>query len=460
MVGGARQGGPGPAAGRPGRRAGGPVPGGTGPDDHHARSTHGCASGVRLVRGVPRIRGHGDETLAWPTRVRGRRFRRGVSRRWVRLPGGEPVTPGFRTRRCVHARIRLFPGERGARAGGSRRAGPDGRAGRVPGTVDLRPLPPVERRAGPEPLRVVGDRGGVAGGVAADRDGGDLPDRADAPGGDRARRRDQRGDDRRPFPAGPGHRRGAQRAHPRRPLAPGARPPGDAGGGGAGDAPAVHRRGGQPPRPALHRGERPPLHRPGRARADRHLRVRAQGDLARLPGGRRLHHDDAEGRDGHRLPQGRRRGRTRQRRHEGLLRRRPRRVRPHRAPALVQRAAARRDGPGAALPTPLRAAARAGHRGHGPGERRLRRRPRRARRGAAGLRRRRFRPGVRQPDRPGPARLLRLLPHEGAAEAGRGLTPRAVSGRAGRPPPRPCRPGCGAGRAASAGTAGRGRPAG
>jgi G6PDH family F420-dependent oxidoreductase len=95
-------------------------------------------------------------------------------------------------------------------------------------------------------------------------------------------------------------------------------------------------------------------------------------------------------------PIGRGRDETGQRRDEGVLRRRPRGVRPQGALALVQRAAARRDGPGAALAAALRAAARAGHRGHGAREGRVRGRCRAARVRADGVRRCRLRPGVRQ----------------------------------------------------------------
>ena len=44
----------------------------------------------------------------------------------------------------------------------ARRAGAARRGGRLPRPVDLRPLPPVERRAGPQPVRVVGDRRDLA----------------------------------------------------------------------------------------------------------------------------------------------------------------------------------------------------------------------------------------------------------------------------------------------------------
>src|SRR5690349_6781066 len=87
-----------------------------------------------------------------------------------RLP---PRPPGTRTRTTTadvaealsHARVRLFPLVRAVRSRGADRAGADGRAGRFPVAVDLRPLPSVERRAGPEPLRLVGDRRAVRGRV-------------------------------------------------------------------------------------------------------------------------------------------------------------------------------------------------------------------------------------------------------------------------------------------------------
>src|SRR4051794_35916724 len=93
------------------------------------------------------------------------------------LPAGYPGQTPTRSFPEVlsHARIRLLPRVRGIRSGRARRAGEAGRTGGVPGAVDLGPLPPVERRAGPEPLRVVRDRRAVTGGLAAHRDGCDLP---------------------------------------------------------------------------------------------------------------------------------------------------------------------------------------------------------------------------------------------------------------------------------------------
>ena len=82
---------------------------------------------------------------------------------------------------------------RGARPAGARRAGQAGRGRGLPRALDLRPLPPVERRAGPQPVRVVGDR--------RDRrrrpslpvtTGGDLPHHPHPPGRHRAGRGHQR----------------------------------------------------------------------------------------------------------------------------------------------------------------------------------------------------------------------------------------------------------------------------
>ena len=50
--------------------------------------------------------------------------------------------------------------------------------GGLHGAVDQRPLPPVERRAGPESVRLVGDRCHLAGLLPAGHHRGDLPDRA------------------------------------------------------------------------------------------------------------------------------------------------------------------------------------------------------------------------------------------------------------------------------------------
>ena len=71
-------------------------------------------------------------------------------------PGAIPGSPP------AHA-DRLLPLVRGVRARRPRRPGRARRGGRLPRAVDLRPLPPVERRAGPQRLRVVGHRRALAG---------------------------------------------------------------------------------------------------------------------------------------------------------------------------------------------------------------------------------------------------------------------------------------------------------
>ena len=61
-----------------------------------------------------------------------------------------------------------------------------GAGGRIRRTVDLRPLPPVERRAGTQPVRVVDDRRDRAGGAGDEGDDrGDVPDDPHPPGGHR-----------------------------------------------------------------------------------------------------------------------------------------------------------------------------------------------------------------------------------------------------------------------------------
>src|SRR5213596_164907 len=71
-----------------------------------------------------------------------------------------PVEPGYRalartppSRRASHAH-RLLPLHRGVQPRRAARAGRRGRARRLRGVVDQRPLPPVERRAGQQPVRV------------------------------------------------------------------------------------------------------------------------------------------------------------------------------------------------------------------------------------------------------------------------------------------------------------------
>ena len=136
---------------------------------------------------------------------------------------------------------RVLPVVGGARAEGARPAGEMGQGGRLRGIVDLRPLPPVERRAGPEPVRVVGDRRAGRGHDAAGDDRGDLPDRADPPRDHRPGRGDQRPAARGPIRPRRRHRRSAERADPRRQLAAGRGTPRDARGSSRGHARAVDR---------------------------------------------------------------------------------------------------------------------------------------------------------------------------------------------------------------------------
>ena len=139
-------------------------------------------------------------------------------------------------------------------------------AGRLHGPVDLRPLPPVDRRAGAEPVRLVDDRRAEPGLHAAGDHRGDLPDGADPPGGDRAGRGDQRG----AAPAGgscsasaPARRSTSTSSATRGPRPTSAwrcsrRPWRSCAGCG--------RRLRLPPRQALHRRERPDLHAARRRR--------------------------------------------------------------------------------------------------------------------------------------------------------------------------------------------------
>ena len=95
--------------------------------------------------------------------------------------------------------------------------------------LDLRPLPPVERRAGPEPVRLVRDRGARRRCPRhARHDRRHLPDGPDPPRGHRPGGGDLLRPARGPVRARRRERRGAQRAHPRRRLARGRRAAGDA----------------------------------------------------------------------------------------------------------------------------------------------------------------------------------------------------------------------------------------
>ena len=134
---------------------------------------------------------------------------------------------------------------------------PPCRGGRVLVRGDLRPLPPLDRPPGPEPVRVGRARGDRAGDRdAAGRDGRDLPDDPHPPGDHRAGGGDRRVADARPVLPRAGHRREPQRAHPGRAVAGAGRPRGDARGGRRGHPQAVERRHDQPSRPPLHGRER------------------------------------------------------------------------------------------------------------------------------------------------------------------------------------------------------------
>ena len=152
------------------------------------------------------------------------------------------------------------------------------RAGRLRRAVDLRPLPSVERRAGREPVRLVGDRRDLPGLPAAGDHRGHLPDGAGAPGRGGPGGRHLEPAAGRPVRPRRGQRRGAERAHHRRQLAERRRPAGDAGGGRRGDAAAVElRRLRQPPRHPLHRRRRQALQPAGHPAAGLRLGLRAQG---------------------------------------------------------------------------------------------------------------------------------------------------------------------------------------
>ena len=257
------------------------------------------------------------------------------------------------------------------RAGGARRAG------RLRGALDQRPLPPMERRAGAEPVRLGRDRRDVAGLPAAGDDRCDRTDRAAAPGdrgaGGGHRCRAARG----PLHPRRGHRGGAQRARARRPLAQRGRPPGDARGGRRADARAVAGRVHLPPRPPLHGRERTHLHPPRRRR--HRSSSSAFGDEVVRPRAahrRRIHHHPA-GRGARTGVEGEGRGRQAgPGRLQGVRRSHRGRGCADRAPAVGQRRPAGRAVAGAAVAEALRAGQRAGHRGDDPRVHRLRQRRR------------------------------------------------------------------------------------
>ena len=83
-----------------------------------------------------------------------RRVRTAATATTRRSAAGTRPTTRIPTRR----EGRVLPLVRGVRAARAGRPGATRRAGRLPRPVDLGSLPPVERRAGPQPVRVVGHR--------------------------------------------------------------------------------------------------------------------------------------------------------------------------------------------------------------------------------------------------------------------------------------------------------------
>ena len=132
-----------------------------------------------------------------------------------------------------------------------------------------RPLPPVDRSPGPQPVRVGRARGDRAGHrTPDDRDRRDLSDDPDPSGDHRPGGRDGCRPDARPILPRGGHGREPERARARWPLAGVGGPGRDARRGAVRDPRALEGRGDEPPRPPLHRRERPDLHAPRRAAAD------------------------------------------------------------------------------------------------------------------------------------------------------------------------------------------------
>lgn len=151
-------------------------------------------------------------------------------------------------------------------------------------------------RPGQQPVRVGGARRHRAGDPGAA--GGHRRARADpapAPRRGRARRGERGRDDAQTVLSRCGDRGAAQRARHRRPMAHRAGTPGNAGRGRRGDPAAVHRRGGQPTRPALPGRTRPAVHAAAAAPADPPGRRRAAQRPARRADLRRDDRDHGGG---------------------------------------------------------------------------------------------------------------------------------------------------------------------
>ena len=116
------------------------------------------------------------------------------------------------------------------------------------------------------------------------------------------------------------------------------------------------------------RRPRPDLQRPGDAAGDLRLRLRAEGDRPRGADRRRLHQHRARRRAA-RAVQGAVRRQARPGRRQGRVRADPGGGLGARPPAVAERRAARRDGPGPADARALRAGHRAGHRWSRPASR-------------------------------------------------------------------------------------------
>ncbi len=167
--------------------------------------------------------------------------------------------------------------------------------------MDQRPLPPLERRAGQQCLRVEHARSDQPGLFPSGDDGGHLPDRPHPSRDHRPGRRHGRAADGRSVHARSRVGGGTQRAHPGRPLADGGPPARDARGGRRADPAAVVRRGGHLGGPALPGRPRARLQPSGDAPGDLRLGLRSEGDRAGGADRRRLRQHGARCRDGPRL---------------------------------------------------------------------------------------------------------------------------------------------------------------